>query len=77
MGTPSSARMIQDVNLPLKALEIVYPANGVAVEGLADRNGHIRKVVGKGKSVSCGGARTKGEGREYELTNNMFFHSDF
>ena len=25
MGTPSSARIIQDVNLALKALEIVYP----------------------------------------------------
>ena len=38
MGTPSSARIIQDVDLELKALEIVYLANGAAVEGLADRN---------------------------------------
>ena len=53
MGTPSSARIIQDVNLALKALEIVYRANGAAVEGLADRSGHIRKLVGKGKSVRC------------------------
>ena len=64
MGTPSSARIIQDVDLELKALEIVYRANGAAVEGLADRNGHRRKVVGEGKSVSWGGARTKGKGRE-------------
>ena len=49
MGTPSSARIIQDVDLALKALEIVYRENGAAVEGLADRNGHRRKVVGKGK----------------------------
>ena len=77
MGTPSSARIIQDVDLELKALEVVYRANGAAVEGLADRNGHIRKVLGKGKSVRCGGARTKGEGCECELTKNMFFHSDF
>ena len=47
MGTPSSARIIQDVDLALKALEIVYHENGAAVEGLADRNGHRRKVVGK------------------------------
>ena len=51
MGTPSSARIIQDVYLALKELEIVYRENGAAVEGLADRNGHRRKVVGKGKSV--------------------------
>ena len=44
MGTPSSAQMIQDVDLALKALEIVYRANGAAVEGLADRNGHRQKV---------------------------------
>ena len=48
MGTPSSERIIQDVDLALKALEIVYRENGAAVEGLADRNGHRRKVVGKG-----------------------------
>ena len=52
MGTPSSARIIEDVDLALKALEIVYLANGAAVEGLADRNGHRQKVVGEGKSVS-------------------------
>ena len=76
MGTPSLARIVQDVNLALKALEIVYRANGAAVEGLAGKNEHRRKVVGKGKSVSCTGARTKGEGRECELTKNMFFHRD-
>ena len=76
MGTPSSVKIIEDVDLALKALEIVYRANGAAVEELADRNGHIKKGVGKGKSFSWGGARTKGEGREYELTKKMFFHSD-
>ena len=76
MGTPSSARIIQDVDMSLKALEIVYRENGASVEGLADRNGHRRKVVGKGKSARCGGARTKGEGRECELTKNMLYHSD-
>ena len=60
----------------MKALEIVYRANGDAVEGLADRNGHRRKVVGEGKSVSWGGARTKGMERDYELTKKMFLHSD-
>ena len=76
MGTPSLARIIEDVNLALKALEIVYLANGAAVEGLADRNGHRRKVVGEGKSVSWGDARTKGKGRECELTKNMSLQSD-
>ena len=76
MGAPSSARIIQDVDLALKSLEVVYRENGAAVEGLADRNGHRKKVVGKGKSVRCGGARTKGEVREYELAKNMLFHSD-
>ena len=52
MGTPSLVRIIQDVDLALKVLEIFYCANGAAVEGLADRNGHRRKVVGEGKSVS-------------------------
>ena len=77
MGTPSSVRIIEDVDLVLKALEIVYRENGAAVEGLADRNGHRKKEVGKGKSVSWGGAKIKGEVCEYELTKNMFFHSDF
>ena len=36
----------------------------------------ILSVVGEGKSVSWGGARTKGKGRECELTKNMFLHSD-
>ena len=77
MGTPCSARIIQDFDLALKALEILYFENGAAVEGLADRNGHRSKVVGKGKSVRCGGARTKGEGCKCKLTKNMLFHSDF
>ena len=76
MGTPSSERIIQDVDLALKALEIVYRSNGAAVEGLADRSGHRSNLVGKGKRVSCGGAQTKGEGRECELTKKMFFHSN-
>ena len=76
MGTPSSVRIIEDVDLALKALEMVYLANGDSVEGLADRNGHRQKVVGEGKSVSWGGARTKVKGRECELTKKMFLHSD-
>ena len=76
MGTPSSARIIEDVDLALKALEIVYLANGASVEVLDDRNGHIRKVVGEGKSVSWEGAHTKGKGRECKRTKKMFLHSD-
>ena len=76
MGSPSSARIIQDADLALKALEIVYSANGAAVEGLAYSNGHRRKVVGEGKSVSVGGAQNKGKGRECKLTKKMFLRSD-
>ena len=46
MGTPSSARIIEDVDMGLKVLEIVFHANGAAVEGLANRNKHRLKVVG-------------------------------
>ena len=52
MGTPSSVMIIEDVDLAMKLLEIVYRTNGAAVEGLADRNRHRKKEVGKGKSVS-------------------------
>ena len=76
MGTPSLARNIQDVDLALKALEIVYCANGAAVEELVDRNIHRRKVVGERISVSWGGARTKGKGRKCEPTKKVFLRSD-
>ena len=62
MGTPSSARIIQDFDLALKALENFYRANGDAVEGLDERNGHRQKVVGEGK-VSVGevhGSKVRG-----------------
>ena len=76
MGTPYLARTIQDVDIALKALEIVYRENGDVVEGMSDMNGHRRKVVGEGKSVSWGSARTKGKGRECKITKKMFLHSD-
>ena len=75
-GTPSSPRIIEDFDLALKALEIFYCASGTAVEEIAGINGHRRKEGGEGGSVSFGGARTKGEGRECELPKNMLFHSD-
>ena len=68
MGTPSSERIIQYVDLVLKVLEIVYRRNGAEVEGMAVRNGHRRKLVGEGKIFSWGVARTKGKGRECKLT---------
>ena len=70
-GTPSLARIIQDVDLALKVLEIVYLANGASVEGLNDRNRHRRKVVGEGKRVIWRGALTKGKGCKCKL--NDFF----
>ena len=39
MGTPSSARIIKDVDLALKALETVYRKNGAAVGEV-----HVPKV---------------------------------
>ena len=62
MGTPSLERIIQDVDMALKVLEIIHCKNRAAVEGLDDRNGHRRKLVGEMKSVSWVGARTKGKG---------------
>ena len=56
MGTPSLVRISQDVDLALKALKMFYRSNGAAVEGIADRNVHIRKMVGKKKSVNWVGA---------------------
>ena len=76
MGTPSSARIIKDVDLELKALEIVYSENGNVVEGLADSNVHRRKLVGEGKNISWGGAQTKDKGRKCEIAKNMFLHID-
>ena len=76
MGTPSSASIIQDVDLALKALKIVYRTNGAEVEGMVDRNGHRQKVLGEGGSVSFLGKRTKGKGRKCKITKNMFLHSD-
>ena len=52
MGSSSSARIIKNVDIAVKALEIVYHTNGAAVEETANRNGHRRKVVSEGKSVS-------------------------
>ena len=78
MGTSSSVRIIEDVDLALKSLEIIfYRASGAAVEGIPERNAHICKEVGEGKRVSWGCARTKGEGCECKLTKKIFFHSDF
>ena len=76
MGTPSSARVIKYFDLALKEMKIVFDKNGSAVEGVDDKNGHRRKVSGEGKSISWGDAQTKGEGCEFEITKNMFLHSD-
>ena len=62
--------------MALRVLEIVYRTNGDVVEGISDRNGQIRKVVGEEESVSWGGALTKGKGRELKLTKKMFLNSD-
>ena len=53
METPSLARIIEDVDLAMKALETVYLENGASVVGLTDRNGHRQKVVGFKVSQTC------------------------
>ena len=75
--TPSLARIIKDIDLVLKALEIIFRVNGAADERPDDMNGHRQKVVGEGISFSWGGARTKYKGRECTLTKKMFLRSDF
>ena len=50
-----------------QALEIVYCANSGSSEG----------VVGEGKSVSWGGAQTKGEVQKCKLTKKKLLNSDF
>ena len=52
----SSTRIIEDFDRALEVLEIVFHANGAAVEGLENINGHRRKEVVEGESVSYGGA---------------------
>ena len=59
---------MQDVNMELKALEIFYRANGAAVEGIADRNGHRRRVLGDGKKFSWIVARKKCKRQNFDLT---------
>ena len=41
-GTPSSDRIIEDVDRALEALEIVFHTNGAAVEGPSDEMGTER-----------------------------------
>ena len=67
--------IIEDVDLTLRALGIVYRVNGSAVEGLYDRNVHRQKVVGGSEIVSWVVASTICKGRELKLTKNMLFHS--
>ena len=64
--------IIEDVDRALEALEIIYLANGAAVEGLAYNNGHRRPMVGGGKIGRWGGARSKGEGRKCKIDSKMF-----
>ena len=45
MGTPSSSRIIEDIDMALKALETIFFENGATVEGLAVSNVHRRRVV--------------------------------
>ena len=54
--SPSSRRIIEDINRALETFVIVYHVHGAAIEELADQNGHIRLGVGYGKGGTWGGA---------------------
>ena len=56
MRSPSSTRMTKDVDRSLKALEIIYNARDLVVEGLEYHNRHIQLVLGDGKSGRRRGA---------------------
>ena len=65
----------------MSLLRLLYKDNSglhsaLDLEGLADRNGNIRKVVGERKSVSCVGAQKKGKGCNCKLTKNMSLQID-
>ena len=47
-GTPSSDRIIEDVDQVLESFEIVFHTNGAAVEEPVDRNEHRLKEVSEG-----------------------------
>ena len=64
MGTTSSERIIEDVDLTLNELETLCCENEEAIEELDDRNVHKWEVVSVGESVSWEGAQTRGKGRE-------------
>ena len=46
-------------------------------ESVDNTNVHRQKVVCEGQSFSWGGARTKGKGRECELTKKMLLYSGY
>ena len=58
VGSPTSARIIQDCDRALDSMEKVYEAKGMMVPGLANRNGHRFNRNG---SFRRGGARVKME----------------
>ena len=73
---PSWTQIIKYVDQALESLEIVYRVHAVAVEGLADQNGHIQHVVGDGKGGRWEVAWSKCEGCEWNIERNMFLRSD-
>jgi hypothetical protein len=57
-GTPSSKRIIQDVNKVLESMKAIYDAKGCLVAGLGDRNG-VRRVLNGDSNNKRGGIRVK------------------
>ena len=57
-GSPSSKRIVQDVNKVLESMKEIYDAKGCLVEGLGDRNG-IRRVFKGDTNNKNGGTRVK------------------
>jgi hypothetical protein len=57
-GSPSSKRIIQDVNKVLESMKAIYDAKGCLVEGLGDRNG-VRRVFKADTNSKQGGKRVR------------------
>jgi hypothetical protein len=57
-GSPSSKRIVQDVNKVIESMKEIYDAKGCLVEGLGDRNG-VRRVFKADTNNKNGGTRVK------------------
>jgi hypothetical protein len=70
-GTPSSTRIIQDIDKFTTSCMSIYNHKGTVVPGLGTRNGHRHEAEAKNKG-QIGGARTK----KQDSVSTKFIHPD-